>query len=121
MKAILPQSRPKSHARRHEQASLATQRNKPVKHTPEKDTEPTPANIASLATQKRALKRQQINLIGIFGSADKRRAILRLQYRRLQTVKVGDVLAGGRIADITEDKVLYEKNGRQYALSILTN
>ncbi|MCY4151099.1 MAG: hypothetical protein OXE94_02540 [Aestuariivita sp.] len=121
MKAILPQSRPRNHARQHKRASLPTQRNKRVKEAPEKVTEPTPANIASIATQKRALKQQQINLIGIFGSADKRRAILRLQYRRLQTVKVGDALAGGRIANITEEEVLYEKNGRQWALSIPTN
>ncbi|HHB80162.1 MAG TPA: hypothetical protein ENK83_00205, partial [Aliiroseovarius sp.] len=51
---------------------------------------PTRANVATQATVKNALRLNQMNLIGIYGSSSSRRALIRLKTGRYTKVSVGD-------------------------------
>lgn len=77
---------------------------------------PSRANVAQEATVKNALNLRKINLIGVYGSASDRRALVRLQNGRYLKVKVGDRIDGGRVAAIGEAELRYTKNGRNLVL-----
>lgn len=77
---------------------------------------PQNANVAREATTTNQLNLRDMNLIGVFGSASNRRALVRLSNGRLQNVKVGDRLDGGRVAAIGEDELRLTKSGRNIVL-----
>ncbi|MCB1391274.1 MAG: hypothetical protein KDK12_19350, partial [Rhodobacteraceae bacterium] len=58
------------------------------------------------------------NLIGVFGTPNDRRALVRLSTGRVVRVQVGDRLDGGQVAAIGENEVRYVKNGRNEVLRI---
>lgn len=79
---------------------------------------PTRASVAKQATIKNALNPNNLNLIGVYGTPSKRRALLRLPSGRYVKVEIGDRVDGGRVAAIDVDSLSYVKSGRNRVLKI---
>ncbi len=77
---------------------------------------PSSTSVARQATEKDVLKLRDVNLIGVYGSASSRRALVRLGNGRYQKVRVGDSLDGGQVAAIGEGELRYIKRGRNVVL-----
>ena len=93
----------------------------------EGDSEPTPtaslklptrASVAKQATIKNVINPSALNLIGVYGTPAKRRALLRLPSGQYVKVEIGDRVDGGRIAAIDVDSLSYVKSGRNRVLKI---
>lgn len=80
---------------------------------------PASANVAARATVENALNLRDVNLIGIYGGSNARRALVRLENGRYVKVKVGDRLDGGQVTSITASQLTYQKGRRVYALEVL--
>jgi type IV pilus biogenesis protein PilP len=59
-----------------------------------------------------------VTLIGVYGSAGQRRALVRLPSGRYVKVQVGDRLDGGQVAAIDSDAIRYVKGGRSRVLEM---
>lgn len=79
---------------------------------------PTRAEVAREATMEDVLRLNRLNLIGVYGGASDRRALLRLPTGRFVKVQVGDRIDGGRVAAIGEDDLRYTKGGQSITLTI---
>jgi hypothetical protein len=79
---------------------------------------PTRASVAEQATVENAIRLNQVNLIGIYGSSTDRRALVRLPSGRYVKVEVGDRVDGGRVAAISDRELRLVKNGRNVVLRI---
>lgn len=79
---------------------------------------PTTASVARQATLENALPLNRINLIGVYGTPNSRRALIRLASGRYVKVEVGDRVDGGRVAAIGEASVQYTKGGRNITLEM---
>ncbi|WP_299725234.1 pilus assembly protein PilP [uncultured Tateyamaria sp.] len=66
----------------------------------------TNATTAELATQTGALPLNSLQLIGVAGTEDNRRALLRAGNGSIQTVQVGDNLRQGTVVAIADDAVI---------------
>ena len=80
---------------------------------------PTSASVANQATTPNALNLREVNLLGISGPSNARRALVRMENGRYITVKVGDRLDGGRVTSITSDGLTYQKGSRNFTLQLL--
>ncbi len=60
---------------------------------------------ARAAPQSVGLQRNEISLVGVFGSPSKRRAILRLPNGKMTKVEAGDRVDGARVAAVGSDSV----------------
>ncbi|MEZ5686214.1 MAG: hypothetical protein R3D78_10120 [Paracoccaceae bacterium] len=60
-----------------------------------------------------------MNLIGLFGSAGNRRALVRMETGKFIKVGVGDRLDGGKVTAIGTDQLTYTKGSRSYTLKLL--
>ncbi len=80
---------------------------------------PTSASVAERATVPNALNMREINLLGISGPTNARRALVRMPNGRYVTVETGDRLDGGRVTSITDTGLTYQKGSRSYALQLL--
>ena len=79
---------------------------------------PSDADVARRATIDNAIKLGNINLIGVYGLPNDRRALVRLSNGRFVKVKVGDRIDGGKVAAIGEDALSYTKGGRTRRLEM---
>ncbi|WP_421703625.1 hypothetical protein [Aliiroseovarius sp.] len=79
---------------------------------------PTSASVADQATIDGALNLRRINLIGVYGASNARRALVRLPSGRFIKVSVGDRLDGGRVTSISTNKLIYQKGGRNHTLEV---
>lgn len=79
---------------------------------------PTSTSVAKQATQKNVLRLRKVNLIGVYGSPNSRRALVRLSNGRYKKVKVGDRLDGGRVSAIGDTELRYQKSGRNVVLKM---
>ncbi|HAV07547.1 MAG TPA: hypothetical protein DEF12_01785 [Rhodobacteraceae bacterium] len=79
---------------------------------------PSQANVAKAATEKNVLNLSQVNLIGVYGTPQSRRALVRLANGRFQKVKVGDRVDGGRVVAISDAELRYQKGGRNVVLKM---
>ena len=77
---------------------------------------PSTATAAAQATQEDAITLRGINLIGIYGEAGDRRALVRLQSGRYSKLEVGDRLNGGQVTAIDTDRLIYQRNGQPVVL-----
>lgn len=77
---------------------------------------PTTASVARSATETNAINLRNVNLIGVYGSPQSRRALVRLSNGRYQKVQVGDKLDGGRVSAIGDTELRYNKRGRDVVL-----
>ena len=74
--------------------------------------------MARAATENNQITLRRVNLIGVYGSADSRRALVRLPSGRYQKVQVGDRLDGGQVAAIDTDELRYIKRGQSVVLKM---
>lgn len=72
---------------------------------------PTPENVARLATEEVRLDRTA--LIGIFGSSETPRALIRLPRGQTRTVSLGDSVDGGTVEAIGTDYLILSQRGGQ--------
>lgn len=79
---------------------------------------PSSASVAKQATLPDAIKLGQINLIGIYGSASNRRALVRLKSGRYVKVQLGDRLDGGQVTAIGESELRYRKGSHEHVLKL---
>lgn len=79
---------------------------------------PTNASVAKQATDKDALNLSRLALIGIFGNASGRYAMIRQPNGGIKRVKVGDTIDGGKVAAITATELQYQKGGRMLTLTM---
>ncbi|MGC9367973.1 MAG: hypothetical protein ACP5DX_00400 [Paracoccaceae bacterium] len=79
---------------------------------------PSSASVAKQATLPNAINLRDLNLIGIYGSASNRRALVRLKSGRYVKVQVGDRLDGGQVTAISADVLRYTKRGREHVLEM---
>lgn len=85
---------------------------------PPQNLEPVPGGVARAATQEDAIRLRDINLIGVYGRANARRALVRLSNGRYVRVEVGSALDGGQVTAIGEKALNYVKRGRTYAIEL---
>ena len=79
---------------------------------------PTSASVARQATEDTSLRLSKLNLIGVYGTDNDRRALIRLPSGRFVKVQVGDRVDGGQVSAIGEDNLRYTKGGRNLRLSL---
>jgi hypothetical protein len=79
---------------------------------------PTRANVAKQATYRNAINLSQTNLIGVYGTDQKRYALIRSSSGRYSKVRVGDRLDGGVVAAITRNELRYKKRGKILTLAM---
>ncbi|MFK7938265.1 MAG: hypothetical protein AB8B82_02720 [Roseovarius sp.] len=79
---------------------------------------PTKASVSKRATEKNALKFKRVNLIGVYGSTNNRRALVRMSSGRYKKVRVGDRIDGGRVQAIGDADLQYKKGGRTVVLKM---
>lgn len=113
--SALPRARPAKLASRTEErrpavASLPSETRAP--------NIPTRASVARRATESDVLNLHRINLVGVYGSTEDRRALVRLKSGKYVKLKVGDRLDGGRVAAIGDDRLIYSKGARSLTLQM---
>ena len=79
---------------------------------------PSRSTVATRATIPNAIRLNEVNLVGVFGTTGDRRALVRLASGRYVRVRVGDRVDGGRVARITESELFYRKGNRTVSLSV---
>ena len=89
-----------------------------VSAQPARPTGPVPGSVAQAATISNAIGLRDINLIGVYGRPNDRRALVRLGNGQFVKVEIGSALDGGRVSAIGDNALNYIKRGRTYALQI---
>lgn len=125
--SLKPQVRPNTIDRAVQQALLSP----PPNATRNTETDSTPApqatiapsgptsnTVAREATVRNVLNLGQMNLIGVYGKAASRSALIRMSNGRYRKVQVGDNLDGGRVAAIDATELRYVKSGRSIVLKM---
>ena len=79
---------------------------------------PVPRSVAEAATENSVLELRELALVGLMGSANDRRAMIRTAFGRILLVRVGDELDGGRVTSIGDNALTYTKRGRTYTLEM---
>ncbi|MEQ9695451.1 hypothetical protein [Shimia sp. SDUM112013] len=79
---------------------------------------PSKASVARQATIKNAINLNKVNLIGVYGTASSRRALVRLSSGRYKKVQVGDRIDGGKVSAIGETELRYQKSGKNIVLKL---
>jgi hypothetical protein len=85
---------------------------------PPRNIQPVPGGVARAATQEDAIRLREINLIGVYGRPNARRALVRLSNGRYVRVEVGSALDGGQVTAIGDRALNYVKRGRTYAIEL---
>ena len=85
---------------------------------PPQNFAPVPGGVARAATQEEAINLRDINLIGVYGRPNARRALVRLSNGRYVRVEVGSALDGGQVTAIGDDALNYVKRGRTFAIQL---
>jgi hypothetical protein len=128
--AIAQSRRPDTRPRNFDRIVNRAQRDEPVQETrvaaaaasvtPRTVTPsiPSKTSVAQSATVPNAINLRKINLIGVYGKPDSRRALIRLSNGRYQKVQVGDRVDGGRVAAISNSELRYTKGGRNVVLQM---
>ena len=81
-------------------------------------SEPTNPITSNTATDRGVLPLRSLQLIGVVGTDDARRALLRTASGRIQTVQVGDTLRQGQVVAIDVDAVILSTGGETRRLTI---
>ncbi|WP_171124761.1 MULTISPECIES: hypothetical protein [unclassified Ruegeria] len=76
------------------------------------------ATVKSAATQKGALKKNSVSLLGIFGSKTDMRALVRLSSGRVKEIKPGSRIASGTVVAIDDDGVMLRQSGQTKRIAI---
>lgn len=89
-----------------------------VSAQPARPSGPVPGGVARAATIDNAIRLRDVNLIGVYGRPNDRRALVRLSNGRYIKVEVGSRLDGGRVTAISESRLSYSKGGRTLTLQL---
>lgn len=122
--SVVPRGRPANfanlvdRARRNAQNQVQTAAAVPAAAAAAPPRIPTSASVARRATVNNALNLRKLNLIGVYGTAANRRALVRLPSGRYKKVQVGDRIDGGRVIAIGEGQLQYQKGGRNRTLTM---
>jgi hypothetical protein len=76
----------------------------------------TPPAVAAAATMQTGLSRNQVSLIGVFGTANRRHALVRMPNGAIQRVQAGDQVQGAQVAAVSADSVRLRNGGRETIL-----
>jgi len=80
---------------------------------------PRSVSVARQATRRDVIDLRGINLIGTYGSAGNRQALVRMRSGRvIKDIEVGDSIDGGRVTAIGASELHYMKNGRSVTLRL---
>jgi hypothetical protein len=77
-----------------------------------------PGGVAQAATVDGAINLRQMNLVGVYGKPNARRALVRLGNGRYVKVEVGSALDGGQVTAIGDTALNFVKRGKTYALTL---
>ena len=77
-----------------------------------------PGGVARAATIDNAMNLRQMNLVGVYGKPNARRALIRLGNGRYVKVEVGSALDGGQVTAIGDSALNFVKRGKVYALTL---
>ena len=77
-----------------------------------------PGGVARAATLEGAIRLRDVNLIGVYGQPNNRRALVRLGNGRYVKVEIGSSLDGGQVTAIGDNALNYVKRGKTYALQL---
>ena len=114
--SVMPRLRPKDLKIPVQTALTPATRNRPSDETVTRQN--SSSFVVARATLEDAINLRKINVIGIYGSSSKRRALVRMITGRRIMVEVGDRLDGGRVAAISDSELRYVKGGRNVVLKI---
>ncbi|WP_170752815.1 hypothetical protein [Ruegeria lacuscaerulensis] len=76
------------------------------------------ATVKSAATQKSALKKNSVSLLGVFGPKSDLRALMRLSSGRVKEVKPGSRVSSGTVVAIDPDGVMLRQSGQTRRIAI---
>ncbi len=79
---------------------------------------PSSASVARAATVEGGINLRQVNLISVSGTPANRQALVRMPNGRVTLVRVGDSVDGGRVLAISENRLQYQRRGRNIVLEI---
>ena len=113
--ALVPKARPRNFAAKVVRNSEPAKVSAPQTVTPRI---PSSASVARQATLDNAINLNHLNLIGVYGNAANRRALVRLPSGRYKKVKVGDNIDGGKVIAIGDSELRYSKGSRSHTLKI---
>jgi type IV pilus biogenesis protein PilP len=88
----------------------------PVPADPQSVNLPTSASVARSATIENAINLRKTNLLGIFGTADNRTALIRLSSGRNIRVQMGQSFSGWTVVAISTNSVRIRKRNREEIL-----
>ncbi|MCB1351264.1 MAG: hypothetical protein KDK03_00860 [Rhodobacteraceae bacterium] len=77
---------------------------------------PPPQTTATRVDEQVGIDPRELSLIGVFGSPQYKRAILRLPNGQMRKVRAGDRIEGNRVIAISEDSVRLTGKGRDQVL-----
>jgi hypothetical protein len=92
-------------------------RQKTVRRAPAPQT-PSAALAGAAATERVGLTRGRVSLIGVFGAASDRHALLLLPNGHVERVRPGDRIQGVQVAAIGDDSVRLRRGGRDTLLRL---
>lgn len=78
----------------------------------------TATTVARAATEKARFSKSRMSLVGVFGAATARRALVRLPTGRYVKVKAGDRVSGWKVAAIGEASLRITKGSRNQTLRV---
>lgn len=109
-------------ARAQQQQAAQAARTAPAPQTaaaaPRRSSGPVPTTVARAATMDNAIRLRDVNLIGVYGRPNDRRALVRLGNGRYVKVQIGSRLDGGRVSAIGDNALNYVKSGRTLVLQL---
>ena len=77
---------------------------------------PTAVNIQKEATEKSNFNKRRMSLVGVYGTASSRRALVRLPSGRYVKIKTGQKVSGWKVAAIGESSIRITKGSRDQVL-----
>lgn len=89
-----------------------------VSNAPARPSGTTANSVAQAATLSNAIRLRDVNLIGVYGRPNDRRALVRLGNGRYVKVEIGSRLDGGRVTAIGDSALNYVKRGKTIALQL---
>ncbi|WP_170774366.1 hypothetical protein [Ruegeria lacuscaerulensis] len=76
------------------------------------------STVESAATQKDALKKSSVALLGVFGPKTELRALMRLSSGRVKEVKPGSRVASSTVVAIDAEGIMLRQSGQTQRIAI---
>ncbi|MDX1743362.1 MAG: hypothetical protein R3186_07185 [Ruegeria sp.] len=76
------------------------------------------STVESAATQKGALKKNSVSVLGVFGSPQDMRALIRLSSGRIKEIKPGSRVSSGTVMAIDPEGIMLRQSGQTKRIGI---